>query len=360
MIGSLAGLADPAIAALAGRCRCNNTVPGAAAVPKPLSTPHRPINRPSTRPQASQGRRGRQVQPCAAISAHPAPENALHQPSWRGIPYAECHYYFDSLYFLSEMPLGSHDCYWLETQCKRFKVFKDGEVVYDKRGRKRIIRVYPPYRFLIEVHVPDRQAVARRLPDREALELLVRYPLKLIAAHPARDFTFDHEQDKLAMLDLFDRCWRQPYQREERNSIRFELGGSTGRRPKGRYDTWYASKECRIDGIVECFHQDGRELGSATLRRIGLGESLNLLDFDHAGYWDKKDQSSLRDIDIKRLGQYHRNRQRKSRSRQAHAQDQRLGGLIFRIHAIEPDGNFSIRQFIKNYGNGPYVGKPMK
>jgi hypothetical protein len=291
------------------------------------------------------------------------PATASDGARWHGIPYAERYDYFDTLYFLSEMPLGSHDCYWLETQCKRFRVFKDGEVIYEKksanypRGRKRIIRVHPPYRFLIEAHVPDRQAVARHLPDREALELLGRYPLKLIAAHPARDFTFDYERDKLAMLALFDRCWRQPYQRKDRNSIRFEFGGSTGRKAKGRYDTWYASKECRIDGIVECFHHDGREIGAATLARVGLDDRSSLLDFDFAGYFRKKDQSSLRDIDLKRLGQYHRNRQRKSRGRQAEAQDLRLGGLVFRIHAIEPDGEFSIRQFIKSYGNGPYVRK---
>jgi hypothetical protein len=291
------------------------------------------------------------------------PATASDGARWHGIPYAEHYDYFDTLYFLSEMPLGSHDCYWLETQCKRFKVFKDGEVIYEKksakypRGRKRIIRVYPPYRFLVEAHVPDRKAVAMHLPEREALELIVRYPLKLIAAHPARDFTHDNENDKLAMLALFGRCWRQPYQRQERNSLRFELGGSTGRKAKGRYDTWYASKECRIDGIVECFHHDGREIGAATLARIALDNRFNLLNFDFAGYWHKKDQSSLRDIDLKRLGQYHRNRQRKSRNRQAEGQDLRLGGLIFRIHAIESDGEFSIRQFIKSYGNGPYVRK---
>ena|ERR1700754_3731758 len=355
MIGSLAGLADPAIAALECAAAARSPLEGDAAVPEIYPKARAPATRlrkgPRTASPAMPGGPSASLKRIRAWSAPQIP-TASDGARWHGIPYVDCYHYFDTLYFLSEFPLGSHDAYWLEQHCKRLRIFKDGEILYGKvsakypRGRKRIIRVFPPYRFLIEAHVPDR----------EALELLVRHPLKLIAAHPARDFTFDHEQDKLAMLALFERCWRQPYQRQDRDAVRYDLGLSTGRRPKGRYDTAYASKPCRIDGIVECFHHDGRDLGSAVLRRIGLGETLNLLNFDFAGYFRKKDQDSLRDIDLKRLGQYHRNRQRRSRSRQAD-EDQRLGGLIFRIHAIEPDGEFSIRAFIRNYGNGPYVRK---
>lgn len=291
-------------------------------------------------------------------AADPAPISAIHPDDRRycGIPYVDCYRYFDSALLLSKTLLGAADQWWLKKHCKDFRILWDGQLFFDERRKRwREIRVYPPYRFRFEGH----------LPDDEAREFLAHLALngdrKLIAAHPTRDFTFDHRRSaKGQMLEFFNEHWVQPHQRKDRPAIRFDNGsidnggGSTGRRGKGYYFTHYASEHCRIDGIVECFHIESRHQGKQSLAKIGINSPLDLLNFDHEAYWQKADRVSLKKIDVQRLGQHHSNRQRGSRERPSD-RHRRIGGVLIRKYGLDQFGNICVQQFVQRYGRGPFL-----
>ncbi|WP_234679823.1 hypothetical protein [Bradyrhizobium monzae] len=286
----------------------------------------------------------------------PPPGTELDERRFCGIPYVDCYHYFDSAYFLSKTLLGAEDQWWLQDHCEDFDILWDGQLFFDERRKRwREIRVYPPYRFRIEVH----------FPDDEAREFLVHLALngdrKLVAAHPARDFTFDHRHSaKGDMLEFVNKHWTQSHQPKGRASARFDNGaldnggGSTGRRGRGHYFTHYASEHCRIDGIVECFHIEGRYQGKQALTKIGINSAFDLLNFDHLRYWQKVDRVSLKEIDVQRLGQYHSNRLRGSRERPSD-RHRRIGSVLIRKYGLDKFGNICVQQFIQRYGRGPFL-----
>jgi len=262
-----------------------------------------------------------------------------------GIHYSDRYEYFDTVYFQSERLISAEDQWWLEDHCDRLDILQDGQVIGG-----RTVKVFYPYRFQIEVH----------RPDRKGLEYLARIDIKLTAVHIARDFTFDDSNGKGALLDFVSKHWVQPHQRKTRRVARFDNGqddnggGSTGRRGKGHYETYYASEACRIDGVVDCFHSEGRHHGKIALQHIGIDHKFKLLDFDFTEYWRKKDRTSFKGIDIQRLGQYHSNRQRGSRNRKSD-RDWRIGSVLIRKHAFDWLGNICVQQFIQKYGSGPFL-----
>ncbi|MBR0994923.1 hypothetical protein JQ580_29865 [Bradyrhizobium japonicum] len=291
-----------------------------------------------------------------AADIAPASATELDVRRYCAIPYVDCYHYFDSAYFLSKTLLGAEDQRWLKDHCEHFDILWNGQLFFDERRRRwREVRVYPPYRFRFEAHLPDDEA-------REFLaHLAMNGERKLIAAHAARDFTFDHRNSaKGEMLDFIDEHWVQPHQRKDRPALRFDNGsignggGSTGRRGKGHYYTYYASEPCRIDGIVDCFHIEGRHQGKQALAKIGILSPLDLLNFDHQSYWQKADQANLKEIDIQRLGQYHSNRLRGSRKRPSD-RHRRIGGVLIRKFGLDQFGNLCLQQFIQRYGRGPFL-----
>jgi hypothetical protein len=256
-----------------------------------------------------------------------------------GIRHVDRYEYFDTVKYLSKSEISDADQAWLRSHCKYLDIRAHGHWVRPKRGQPYKLNIWP-WRFRIEIHVPDLAALDffAKLPDTE-----VR------AVHIARDFTFDDETGKSAMLDLFSERYVQRWQRK-RQRISFDNGGlSTGRRGKGQYFTCYISKPCRIDGIVDCFHGEGRHHGTKALAQIGIHSPADLLDFHFSQYHSAKDQECLREIDKRRLGQYIRNRADHTRDQHAHPSDLRIGGLLWRIHAMDQFGNSSVQQFIRSY-----------
>lgn len=271
-----------------------------------------------------------------------------------GIPYEDRYFYFDTLCFQSKTLLGAQDQWWLEAHCDDLRIRWDGELIYDERKRRwRTIHIHWPYRIQIEAQVPDDQALAF------LADLTRNRDRRLTAVHLARDFTFDHRRDdKRAMLEFINEHWVQPYQPKNRGAPRFDNGGgSTGRRSRGHYATWYADEHCRIDGITECFHMEDRIHGKAAQKRIKIETPYDLLDFDHQGFWQKRDQQSLRRIDAQRLGQYHLNRRRRLRNRPSRYRDCRIGQILLRKFALDEEGNVCTQKFVQKYGRGPFLRK---
>jgi len=270
---------------------------------------------------------------------------ALDASRYCGIPYADRYFYFDTVKYLAKQVISNADARWLRSHCKHLDIRQHGHMIFPKQGQPYQLNI-PPWRFRIEIHGPDRDALAffAKLPG-----------IKVTAAHVARDFTFDDASGKWAMLDLFSAHFVQRWQRK-RKRISFDNGGlSTGRRKKGWYETCYVSRPCRIDGIVDCFHGEGRHLGTKALAQIGIHCPADLLDFDFPQYHSQKDQTSLRAIDKHALGRTHRNRMNNTRDQHARAGDLRIGGLLWRIHGMDQFGNASVEQFIRNYGRGPFM-----
>jgi hypothetical protein len=284
------------------------------------------------------------------------PATALDGARWRGIRYADRYRYFDTIKVLSLRPIPEAALVMLRAHCKHVDVRRHNEVLHPKKGKPYQINIYP-WLFRIELHVPDQAA----------LEYLAkRRGLKLTRADPAQDWTFDDEQAKLALFDHLAEHFTQPHLKKHKR-ISFDNGGiSTGIKSKGRYFTFYASRECRIDGIVECLHIEGRYLGTEALAHIGLHKSKDLLRFDHAGYWAQIEAQQILAIDAERLGRHHSNRI--SRERKQHSDptpfhgyrshDRWLGSLLYRIHASDEYGNVSVQSFLRNYGRGAFLLNP--
>jgi hypothetical protein len=272
---------------------------------------------------------------------------------WRGIPYADTYRYFDTIKLLSLRPIPEDALTMLRAHCKHVDVRRHNEVMHPKRGKPYQINIHP-WRFRIELHVPDQAA----------LEYLAkRRGLKLTRADPAQDWTFDDEQAKLDLFNHLAEHFTQPHLKKHKR-ISFDNGGlSTGIKSKGRYFTFYSSKECRIDGVVDCLHIEGRYLGTEALAQIGLYKPKDLLNFDHAGYWSQIEAQQILMIDKERLGRHHANRQsgeRRHHSEQTpfygyRSHDRWLGSLLYRIHAIDDYGNISVQTFLRNYGRGAFV-----
>jgi hypothetical protein len=277
---------------------------------------------------------------------------ALDERRFFGIRYADSYHYFDTVKYLVKRPISPEDQAWLRRRCKHLDTRQHGDWAVPRNGKPYQINIWP-WRFRVEL----------QLPDRAALEYFAALrAIKLSTAHPARDFTFDDPNGKHKVLSLYEKYFVQPRQRR-RERIIFDNGGfSTGRRSQGHYFVGYLSKECRIDGVVDCWHVEGRYLGNKALAQIGIHSPADLLGFDHAGYWSQKDRQLLA-LDCERLGRYHYNRHHQKRRQHSEptpfygrrSEDAWRGSLLWRIHAIDQFGIFSVQSFIRGYGKGPFL-----
>lgn len=286
----------------------------------------------------------------AAMAAH-----TLDEPRFCGVPYADRHFYFDTLKFLSKTDIGATDRAWLDKCCKHVDIRAHGDWIVPKRGASYQLNIWP-WRFRIEAHVPYPDRDLRNL---DVLKFFAKLPdTKVTAAHPARDFTFPDEFAKITMLDVLYAHYFQPWQRDHEwktffqrnNPVTGELVGfSTGRRGLGNYFTCYISQHCRIDGVADCFHGEGRHHGTKPLKQIRIYLPQDLVDFDHRLYWREKDRRTLRQIDKRRLGQFLRNRADKTRDQTLMSCDLRIGGFIWRKMAVDDWDRFSVQHFLRSY-----------
>ena len=334
---------------------------GDAAVPKQYPISRVGATRRNNRQQTAAA--SRLAAPSGAVIAIPAPDpapnrsDAPDEPRWRGIAYADRYYYFDTLKFLALHPLSEIDQAFLRRHSKHLDIRLHGKMVFPK-GRE-------PYQVNIW---PERLRIEIQLPDRAALEFLAKIKgLKLTRADIAIDFTFDDASGKHDMFNYFEKHFTQPYQRKEREQKIFDNGGSdaglsTGIREKGHYFTGYNSRECRIDGVVDCFHFESRNHGTRRLARLGLHHPKDLLDFNHAGYWQQIESQFLT-VDKERLGRFHRNRQKNLNLRAfeqmpylgRQSKNYAIGAFLYRFYATDEFGNVSVMQFLRTYGRGPFI-----
>lgn len=293
----------------------------------------------ATQPPKPQRSSSASIKRVRASDPRPMPATDADVRRYCGIPYVDRYQYFDTVKYLGKTEISEAARAWLRAHCRRLDIRPHGKMLFPPNGEPYQINIHP-WRFRIEIHGPDRAALAffAELPN-----------IKVTAAHIARDFTFDDAAGKSALLDLFEMHWVQRWQRKSKR-ISFDNGGlSTGRRRKGHYETVYISRPCRIDGIVDCFHGEGRYLGTKGLAQIGICSASDLPGFDFTEYHAEKDRNCLMAIDKRRLGRYARNRMQKTRDQQAHDSDLRLGGLIWRIYSLDQFGNRSVEQFIRSY-----------
>lgn len=311
---------------------------------------------PATRPAS---RQGSSSSPLKRIRASDAPLKPRHRADGLAradIQPADCYGYFDTVKFLSMRPIPEDAMAMLHAHCKHLDVRAHGEWIRPKRGAPYQVNIWP-WLYRIEVQVPQRAC----------LEYFARRRgLKLTKADPALDLTFDNEEGPLLLLRQFEECLVQPRQGRKHSRIIFDNGGiSTGRRSRGRYLTAYADEPCRIDGIADCFHVEGRYAGKPLLASIRLNHPKDLLSFDHAAFWREiEDQGHLLQIDRERLGRFHENRTQKQRRAsdpkphyRGRSQDHARGSLLYRIYGIDQYGNISVQHFIRSYGRGPFISK---
>ena len=251
--------------------------------------------------------------------------------------------------------LSTKDRATLEQHCDHLNVRKHGEWV---RGWSKPVNIYPAV-----------QRIEATRPRAAFIEYFAnRDDAHLSNAEIAADLTFDNEPDKYRLLKFFERHLLQPRQNKKRALLLFDNGGiSTNSKRKGsHYFTGYVSKECRIDGIADCWHFEGRHRGKADLAHIGLHHPRDLASFNHEQYWQNwEDAGHLMEIDFSRLGRYHSNkfsRQRRKQSDQAPfygrpSEDHWLGSMLWRIYGADEAGNINVQTFIRNYGRGPYLRK---
>lgn len=277
---------------------------------------------------------------------------ATNKSYWHGIPYADCYRYIDTLKLLAPHPLSEGDLELLGKHSRHLDVRAHGEMIFPKGGQPYQLNIYP-WRFRIEL----------QLPDRSALKLLaLQSHLKLTRAEFAIDFTFDDERGKYRMLEYFEEHFVHPHQRKNMRK-HFDNGGlSTGRRKRGHYFSGYCDRPCRIDGIVDCFHFEGRHLGAEDLAQIGLRQTSDLLNFDHVAYWNKIEEYFLH-IDKERFGRFYENRRTGMRRRISpqipfigrKSKDFAIGAFLYRLDALDITGKRTVQQFIRKYGRGPFV-----
>jgi hypothetical protein len=254
-----------------------------------------------------------------------------------GIPYTACHFYFDTLRFLTKSEISAGDVLAIRKRVKHLDIRAHGQWVRPKRGQAYQLNLYP-YRFRIEIH----------LPDAETIQFFAQLPGTILtAAHLARDFVFDRPKDKQQLHELFSEHWVQRWQRKNRRII-FERndGLSTGRRSRGSYFTAYSNRPSRITGEAECVHQEIRAHGRAALEKSGINELNDLLSFDFESFWKEQDQNSLKRVNVEKLGKFVRGKEDKSRADMI-GLDRRLGWLIYGIKGMDEYGNRSVEQFIR-------------
>ncbi|MDR6657790.1 hypothetical protein J2W51_000332 [Tardiphaga robiniae] len=316
-----------------------------------LATRRRSSNRsPAKKLSEPIGRRGSAVHDATAPRDAAEPATASHPLCWLGIQAADSYRYFDTI-GLHCHPIPADDIAWLRSQCGHLYIDTRRKWAIIK-GKRCEISLYLPYVFRIEAQQPT-DAFFEYFAVRED---------RLYRADPALDCNFDDDVGKDRMLAIAQEHLVQPYQRKTRQYSKFSNGGlSTGRRNKGRYVTLYADKPCRIDGIAECFHIEHRTLRRHALAKIGLNHPRDLLTFNHVAFWNACTGAFFRQIDKERLGRSHSN-WRHAEKRRAKAnpdafhgrrsKDHWLGSLLYRIHAINDDGEFSVEQFLRRYRQG--------
>lgn len=167
---------------------------------------------------------------------------------------------------------------------------------------------------------------------------------------------------KYRWKDRLDRGFVQNWHRNRR-IVHFPDARYSGPKISGHRVVWYVDRPAKVSWAPHCLHIEGRYLGVAACRRVGIQDTGDLIDFDHVGYWQNRLQ--LFEVDMARLGRFDRNKHtgQRRRSRPIASRngfsfdaDQSTGRVLFHIFGEEPGNEFrSVQGFVNAYGRGPYL-----
>jgi hypothetical protein len=122
-----------------------------------------------------------------------------------------------------------------------------------------------------------------RQPSRSALGLISTIRAELYSTELAIDFSYENATPVYQAMKM---CICQPWAGQRRV---VDLGETvyTGQRKRGRYHNFcmYGDKASRITGETDTIHLEKRLQGLQLLRKIGIQDAPDLLDFDHNAYW---------------------------------------------------------------------------
>jgi hypothetical protein len=147
-------------------------------------------------------------------------------------------------------------------------------------------------------------------PTNAALKWLSRYgrdKLMINQVELAFDFILRTQEEADRLRDYLGKHLLQPWHGRQRTSrvhgTYYNSGGGWVRNSYAIYD----SLPSKVTGEVNCCHLEWRTNTADAVRKLGIGEAKDLIDFDHDGFWQKK--AKLYDAPTERLGRYWLNRQ---------------------------------------------------
>jgi hypothetical protein len=173
----------------------------------------------------------------------------------------------------------------------------------------------------------------------------------------ARDFVPDDEDEAQEISELFCRSFVQHRHCTRETWLYGNGNGNTGDRNRGLTFQWYGTT--RVSKITgeRCFHLEARIMGSACLRRYGIGSPLDLWNLDHNAFWERmwKRNIGLYVLDLERLGRWDTNR-REGTKRQTprissfctYNRDKAIGAALFHSHGCAGDG-YSVQGMIDRF-----------
>jgi hypothetical protein len=156
-------------------------------------------------------------------------------------------------------------------------------------------------------------------PTPALLRALARRRHHLNYAELSNDLIFASEVEKVEAFDTIAQYFVKKYRRRRKNhrdenddlapSVRIVRGdkGVTlySDDPSARTNfVLYRDLTCRLTGETECLHMEMRITGPDALRRAGISNLGDLVEFGHRAFWKKRFE--LADIDVKKLGRLHR------------------------------------------------------
>jgi hypothetical protein len=130
------------------------------------------------------------------------------------------------------------------------------------------------------------------------------------SVEPALNIPVASKSEAQAFNTLFDRCFVHNWHGKQRSTRYGHTTYTAGRKARRKF-AWYADKPCKITGDL-CFHIEGRHIGMASVRRLGIESNEDFSTFDFNAYWRRN--LNLFEVDLERLGRWwryrHTNRRR--------------------------------------------------
>jgi hypothetical protein len=199
------------------------------------------------------------------------------------------------------------------------------------------------------------QRISIKVPSRSALRLVSTTSAQLYGVELALDLTYETAAPVHQALKM---CICQPWAGKRRV---VDLGGTlyTGQRKQGRHHHFamYADKPSRITGETDTVHLEKRTRGLPLLRKIGIKDATDMLDFDHVAYWGNVLPRLFLYLDIPRYGRMEHNRIMQAKRRAPLIHDRAWGEAAFRFYSMggnESTGS-TLQRFVQNTGRGRHL-----